>query len=74
MKEEKLSTLVGKSFEELSIEEMNAMQGAQSAGAAQINSSAGMVASVIFTSASAALSGQLSKAVSSLVTAAKNCK
>ena len=33
MKEEKLSNLVGKSFEELSVEEMNEMQGAQSAGA-----------------------------------------
>lgn len=74
MKEEKLSTLVGKSFEELSIEEMNAMQGAQSAGAVQVNSSAGMIASIAFIGISAEVSGQLSKAVSSLVTAAKNCK
>ena len=73
MKEEKLSNLVGKSFEELSVEEMNEMQGAQSAGAGQENSSASMIASVVFTVASAGLSGQVSKAVSTLVTAAKNC-
>ncbi len=73
MKEERISDLVGKSFEELSLDEMNEMQGAQSVGIVQTNSSASMIASVVFTVASAGLSGQVSKAVSTLITAAKNC-
>lgn len=74
MKDERISELVGKSFEELTLDEMNEMQGAQSTGVAQPDSSASMIASVVFTVASAGLSGQLSKAVSTLVTAAKNCE
>lgn len=73
MKKSRESELVGKSFEELSVGEMNELQGASNPGEAQTYSSASVIVSISLTVASAGLSGQVSKAISTLVTAANNC-
>lgn len=62
--------LVGKSFEELSVDEMNTLQGAS--GEISPNS-ASVLFSIAATVGSAALSGQVSKAVSTLITVYKKC-
>lgn len=70
MKQHEVSHLVGKSFEDLSVEEMNTLQGAD--GGIQPNS-ASILFSLASTVASGAVSGQVSKAISTLVTYFGNC-
>lgn len=74
MNNEKLNNLVGKSFEDLSIEEMEELQGA---AGSQVNSSPAtptILYSLASTVASGAVSGQASKAISTLITAAAKCE
>lgn len=62
--------LVGKSFEELSLEEMNALQGSNG----DIHPySESVLLSISVTAASVAISKEVSKAVSVLVTYFKKC-
>lgn len=70
MKQHETSDLVGKSFEDLSVEEMNTLQGAD--GGIQPNSES-VLFSLASTVASAAVSGQVSKAISTLVTYFRKC-
>lgn len=70
MKKQDVTSLVGKSFEELSVDEMTTLQGA---GDDMQPYSASVIFSVVSTVASAGLSGQISKAISTLVTAYKKC-
>ena len=67
---ENMDKLVGRSFEELSVEEMQILQGA---GTAEPDSTPSIIVSVSLTVASGTLSGMASKAVSTLVTAAAKC-
>ena len=71
MNNQKLNELVGKSFEDLSIEEMQELQGASDT---HVDSTPTILYSVASTVASAGLSGQVSKAISTLVTAAAKCE
>ena len=71
MNNQKLNELVGKSFEDLSIEEMEKLQGGSDA---QVASTPSILYSVVSTVASAGLSGQVSHAISTLVTVAMKCE
>ncbi|WP_313076150.1 lichenicidin A2 family type 2 lantibiotic [Lacrimispora sp.] len=66
-----LNNLVGLSFEDLSIEEMQELQGASGV---EVNSTPSIIYSALSTAASAAASAQVSKAVSTLITAAAKCE
>ncbi|BDH82206.1 lichenicidin A2 family type 2 lantibiotic [Lactococcus lactis] len=69
MDKQNISDLVGKSFEELSIEEMEKMQ-----GAANIEARSTPATTLAATAASAAISGALSGSVSIAITFIKKCK
>ncbi|MFA9377712.1 MAG: lichenicidin A2 family type 2 lantibiotic [Lachnotalea sp.] len=70
MDKKNINGLVGKSFEDLSVEEMQEIQGASDV---DVNSTPSIIYSVISVVGSAAASGQISKAISTLVTAAAKC-
>jgi type 2 lantibiotic (TIGR03893 family) len=66
-----INNLVGKSFEDLSINEMETLQGA---GDVEVQTTPTIIWSVVSTVASGNLSAQVSKAISTLVTVAAGCK
>lgn len=71
MNTKSMDKLVGKSFEDLSVEEMQALQGA---GDVEVQSTPSIIWSLASVVASANVSGQVSKAISTLVTVAAGCK
>jgi type 2 lantibiotic (TIGR03893 family) len=66
-----MDKLVGKSFEDLSVEEMQELQGA---GGVEANSTPSILFSLASAGLSAGLSGAVSKAISTLVTVAAKCE
>ncbi|WP_027296044.1 lichenicidin A2 family type 2 lantibiotic [Robinsoniella sp. KNHs210] len=70
MSKKTISELVGKSYEELSVEEMYLLQGANGEDIPQPYATPVIIS---LTVASAGLSGAVSKAVSTLITVAASC-